>query len=208
MKKKLIILLDTYPFGAGEYSFIRTELEKLMECFEVCILSVSPATEQKMMTDERISVYHCMRTFGIREKLEAVVKFFLSRCGHEEIKSIIKDRENIFGRFYDSIAYFSMADQLRKYVKENHIADDGALIYSYWFNYSCLAFMIDRKSYPNRKVISRIHGYDLYSERNLHNRQPFREYMDEMVDRLFFVADAGQEYYLNHWGKKEGAGEK
>lgn len=66
-EKKLIILLDEYPFEPGEYSFIRIELEKLLECFEVCILSVSASTEQKMITDERISVYHCMRTFGIRK---------------------------------------------------------------------------------------------------------------------------------------------
>ncbi len=208
MKKKLILLLDGYPFEPGEYSFIRTELEKLMERFEVCILSVSPSTEQKMVTDERISVYHCMRTFGIREKLEAVVGFLFSGCGREEIKRIIKSRKNISGRLYDSVAYFSMADQLRRYVKKNHIADGGELIYSYWFNPSCLAFLMDRKSDPYRKVISRIHGYDLYNERNPHNRQPFREYMDEKVDRLFFVADTGLEYYLERWGKRQLAGEK
>lgn len=208
MKKKLILLLDGYPFEPGEYSFIRTELEKLVEHFAVCILSVSPSSEQKMITDKRISVYHCMRIFGIKEKLEAVVKFLFSRCGRGEIKRIIKSGENIFGRFYDSIAYFSMAVQLRKYVKKNHIADGGELIYSYWFNPSCLAFLMDKKSDPGRKVISRIHGYDLYNERNPHNRQPFREYMDETIDRLFFVADAGMEYYLAHWGRKEEVGNK
>lgn len=208
MKKKLIILLDEYPFRTGEYPFIRTELEKLLECFDVSILSVSSAAEQKMTTDKRILVYHCMRNFGIWEKLEAVVKFLFFGCRHGEIKQIMKAGENISGRLYDSIAYFSMADQLRKYVKKNHIADDGALVYSYWFNPSCLAFLMDRKSYPNRKVVSRIHGYDLYNERNPHNRQPFREYMDGAVDRLFFVADAGLEYYLAHWGKREELGKK
>lgn len=208
MKKKLIILLDEYPFGTGEYPFIRIELEKLLERFEVCILSVSPSTEQKMMTDERISVYHCMRNFGIREKLEAVIKFLFWGCRHGEIQQIVKARKNIFGCLYDSVSYFAMADQLRKYVKKNHIADDGALVYSYWFNPSCLAFLMDRKSYPDRKVVSRIHGYDLYNERNPHNRQPFRKYMDEMTDRLFFVADAGLEYYLAHWGKQEDVGKK
>lgn len=208
MKKKLIILLDEYPFGVGEYPFIRTELEKLVERFEVCILSVSSSIEQKMIPDQRISVYHCVRTFGIREKLETVVKFFFSVCGREETRRIIKAKKDIFAHFYDSVSYFGMADQLRKYVKKNHIADGNALIYSYWFNPSCLAFLMDRKSYPDRKVISRIHGYDLYNERNLHNRQPFREYMDEAIDQLFFVADAGLEYYLAHWGKAEEVGKK
>lgn len=32
--------------------------------------------------------------------------------------------------------------------------------------------------------------------------------MDETIDRLFFVADAGLEYYLAHWGKREEVGKK
>lgn len=81
--KKVDHIIGRVSVWDGEYPFIRTELEKLVERFEICIMSVSSSTEQKMMTNERISVYHCMRTFGIPEKLEAVVKFFFSRCGHK-----------------------------------------------------------------------------------------------------------------------------
>lgn len=206
--RRIIILFDQYPFESGEYSFVQTELEMLVENFEVCIISVSPSAEQKMVTDKRISVYRCAGEFGIKEKLEAVIKFILSKCGRDEIKQIIKERQNIAGRLYDSVAYFGLADQMRKFVKKNDIIRGGELVYSYWFNANCLAFLMNQKKHSGMKVVSRIHGYDLYNERNPHNRQPFREYMDRMIDKIFFVADAGLQYYVAHWGETENIGSK
>lgn len=208
MRKKLVILFDEYPFEPGEYSFVRTELKKLMECFDVHIISVSPSTEQKMPLDERITLHHCIRKFGVREKIKALIGFLFSSYGVWECLEILKSGRNIAGRFYDVVAYFALAGQLCSYVEKNHTITGDELIYSYWFNASCLAFLMEKKRYPNLRVISRTHGYDLYNERNPHNRQPFREYMDETIDRLFFVADAGMEYYLAHWGRKEEVGNK
>lgn len=208
MRKKLVILFNEYPFEIGEYSFVRTELEKLVEYFEVHIISVSMSVEQKMPLDAQIMLHHCIRKFGVREKVKALIGFLFSRYGIVECARMIKSGQNIAGRFYDAVVYFALAGQLRSYVKKNHIITGDELIYSYWFDASCLAFLMEKKRYPNLRVISRIHGYDLYNERNPHNRQPFREYMDETIDRLFFVADAGLEYYLTHWGKKEDIGKK
>lgn len=208
MKRKLIILFDEYPFEPGEYSFIQTELEMLVAHFEVSIISLSPSAEQKMMTDKRISVYHCVRTFGTGEKLKAVFKFLASRHGRREIGRILKSGQSRLGRLYDAIVYFGSAEQLRSFVRKNRLLQGDELVYSYWFNANCLAFLMDKEKYPDMKVVSRIHGYDLYNERNPHSRQPFREYMDEGIDTLFFVADAGLQYYMERWGKAEDIGDK
>lgn len=208
LRKRLIILFDEYPFETGEYSFVRTELKLLAEQFDVCIISLSPSLEQKMVTDARIRVYHCVRKFGFREKAKAVAGFLLSKAGRGEMRKIIRERQSIAGRLYDAIVYYGSADQLRKYVKRNHVISGNELIYSYWFNANCLAFLMDKEVYPGLKVVSRIHGYDLYDERNPHNRQPFREYMDKKVDHIFFVAKAGMQYYMKHWGDGEKIGRK
>lgn len=209
MKKRLIILFDEYPFESGEYPFVRTELEVLAEQFEICIISLSPSLSgQKMKTDQQIAVYHCIRKFGIKEKMSAVIKYLFGGYGYREIRRILKSGQNIMGRLYDSIVFFGEADQLRRYVKRNRLINGNELVYSYWFNANCLAFLMEKKRYPGIKVISRIHGYDLYNERNLHGRQPFREYMDRETDQLFFVADAGLQYYISHWGRPEEIGDK
>lgn len=203
-RKRIILLLDQYPFGTGEYSFIKTELEFLLDHFEVSIISTSAFMKQKMLVDDRITLYHCVRKFGIKEKILAVFRFIMSKYGRYEIKQIFKSRASLLGRLYDSVVYYECADQLRKYVRKNSIiCDEDTLIYSYWFNANCLAFLLDKKVYPGIKVVSRMHGYDLYNERNPHNRQPFREYMDSEVDKIFFVAETGLQYYIKHWKRME-----
>lgn len=202
-KKKIVILLNEYPFESGEYSFIKTELEFLVEHFDVVIVSLSASSESKMTIDERITLYHCIRKFGLKEKIEAVLAFLFSKCGHAEIERIMKAGQKIGGRFYDSIAYLSCATQLKKYMGKEHILQGDEVIYSYWFNANCLAALMEKEAYPKLKVVSRIHGYDLYNERNLYNRQPFREYMNELIDKIFFVGDTGEQYYYAHWGKPE-----
>lgn len=205
MRKKLILLFDEYPYRVGEYSFIRAELPLLVEQFEVTVISTSSSTEQEMETDDRIRLYHCMRKFGWKEKLEAGVKFLFSRLGMRELAEIVRRKERVSGRVYDSLSYFSCALQLYKFVRRNSILKPGEeyLVYSYWFNANCLGVLMGKERHPEWKVISRIHGYDLYEERNTNGRQPFRNQMDKLVDRLCFVADAGKDYYLSHWGQSE-----
>ena len=200
---KLVILFDEYPFELDEYSFIKTELEFLVEHFDVVIVSSSASSEPKVTIDERITLYHCIKKFGLKEKIEAVLTFLFSKCGHAEIKRILKTGQKIGGRFYDSIVYLSCATQLKKYLEKEHILKGDEVIYSYWFNANCLATLMEKETYPKLKVVSRIHGYDLYNERNPYNRQPFREYMNGLIDKIFFVGDTGEQYYFAHWGKPE-----
>lgn len=201
MRRRLVIVFDEFPFTFGEYSFVKTELEYLTKYFEICILSLSTATETepKVELDSRITLYHCIREFGMKQKAFAVIQFLLSRYGQAEIKRILRTRQKIMGRLYDAIVYFSSAKQLQKFIRKNRLLRGDELIYSYWFNANCLAFLMEKRRYPKLRVISRIHGYDLYNERNIHDRQPFRERMNRMIDKIFFVGDTGKQYYLEHW---------
>lgn len=201
MKRKIILLLNEYPYGVGEYSFIKTELEYLLKEYELVIISFSKSQNRKMHLDHRITLYHCINRFGFIEKIYAVIKFIFSRVGWHELKEILKDKKDIAGRIYDSIAYYGCALQISHFVHLNKIIpqNENIIIYSYWFNEACLAFLLKKRRYNNYKVISRIHGYDLYNERKKYGRQPFRSYMNEEVDKLFFVGDSGFDYYSKHW---------
>lgn len=201
MKQRLVLVLNEYPYNPGEYSFIKTELSLLVEHFEVIIISVSPNDKQCMVVDDRIKLYHCVRRFGLKEKLQASLGFLLWSHGRREIIKIISERKLIIGRLYDALSYYCCAQQLWRFTKKMGVFDSQGhiLVYSYWFNANCLAFLMNTPK-SGIKVVSRIHGYDLYNERNAFGRQPFREYMDERIDRVFFVGMTGLEYYLTHWG--------
>ncbi len=203
MKKRLILLLDDYPYSPGEYPFIKTELKYLVKEYDVSILCKSLEETQQMESDPSITVYHNRMVFGFKDKIRSLFFMIISKTGRREIANILKDRKSVAGRFYTSLSYFGCALLTRDYARKNILKDvnEEILIYSYWFNSSCLGFMLDRKKYPSMKIISRIHGYDLYNERSPYNRQPFRNQMDEAVDALFFIALKGQQYYAETFHK-------
>ena len=199
--KKLLILLNDYPYSFGEYPFINTELSYLLECYEISILCTSPEDIQTMPLDSRIKLHHCKLSFGLKEKVRAILGVLFSKYGWQEISAILKEKKNIPGRLYDMLSFYGSAMIINEYVRQKHVIeeDEEAFVYSYWFNDYCMAFLLRKKRHSFMKVVSRIHGYDLYDERNAHGRQPFRKFMDQNIDRLFFIAENGKKYYLNKW---------
>lgn len=48
-------------------------------------------------------------------------------------------------------------------------------------------------------MVTRLQGYDLYIERTEMAWQVMRGFVAQRCDRLFFVCDAGREYFCEHW---------
>ncbi len=201
-KRRLILLLEEYPYGFGEYPFIKTELKLLREFFDISIFCSSKRERMSMEVDDGIMVYHYIPSFSFTDKLYALTSMMCSSLGRSEIKDIFKSGKNLMGRIYESVSFYGSALQVRKYAENNILKDkdEDIIIYSYWFDPNCLSFLMARKKYPKMKVISRIHGHDLYNERCMFGRQPFRSLMDQLIDRLVFIGEKGREYYLKDLG--------
>lgn len=55
------------------------------------------------------------------------------------------------------------------------------------------------KQNKNMKIISRIHGYDLYNEKFKSGRQQFKEYIDKYENKLMFACEYGKRYCLDYF---------
>lgn len=86
--------------------------------------------------------------------------------------------------------------EMEKILRKNKID----IIYTYWGTAEVVAALRIKEKYKNIKVITRFHGYDLYSERLNINWQPFQQYKADCCDRIFFVCEAGKEYFIRKWG--------
>ena len=60
-----------------------------------------------------------------------------------------------------------------------------------------------KKKYPFLKVISRLHGMDLYNERHVGGRQPFKKIMDLKTEKLVFACEYGMKYYIRQFTDKK-----
>lgn len=72
-------------------------------------------------------------------------------------------------------------------------------MYSYWLSRGAYAISYYKnQNYKKNliiKIISRAHGYDLYEERNSLNYLPFRKYINNNLDKIYFISENGKKYF-------------
>lgn len=209
-KEKLFLLTDTFPYGSGEKTFILPELPYLMENFDVTIISSATKEARKQKGSEtsldskiRLIWYPNEEVKGI-EVVRYILPFLFYRQSWKEIIAILKKRKFIFARLRKTLFFFSNADKFRIWLeKEKILGPDKIIYYSYWYIYRVLSIAMRYKKYPNVKLVTRAHGYDLYEERNTCCWQPFKSSMDAVVDKVFFISKQGQDYYIKHFAQEK-----
>ena len=73
-------------------------------------------------------------------------------------------------------------------------------IYSFWL--SRPAFSAAQFKNRVKKIVSRAHGYDLYEYRNATEYLPFRKYIQEGLDEIYFISEDGRNYFEKLLEKK------
>ena len=208
MKRKLIISTETFPYGKGEKTFILPELEKLAKTYDITIVSHA---HTDMLLDAQditklppeIKVINISLSINIIQRFLYVLRYLLDVDGWREIADIIKSKEKILSRIYQSIGYYALALKNFRQMEKKGIFNNKelAVYYTFWFYYYTYSLTKKRKKYKNMKVITRTHGFDLYNERYTGGRQPFKKIMTENIDKIIFISEAGKKYYENTYEK-------
>ena len=81
-------------------------------------------------------------------------------------------------------------------------ASEGKVdIYSFWLSRPAYlaAQYNEHRSEKVCNIISRAHGYDLYFERNPLAYLPFRSFIDQNLDAIYFISEDGKSYYESQY---------
>lgn len=206
-KTKLYLATNGFPWGKGEKSFITPEIPYLLDRFDLVIISkvskeVGQQKEYRTELDKRIKVVkYNARPLSKREIINGSLKAIFSLTMIKEIVSIIHERENIKVRVRESLSFFLHAKRYAKWIEDNKVINknEKTIFYSYWSSYYHLAATMLKEEYPLLKVVSRMHGMDLYNERYIGGRQPFKKIMDLNSEKLIFACKYGMCYYIQHF---------
>lgn len=207
-RKKIFIITQHFPYGNGEKTFIEPELLKMTNDGRFDVTIISNAVERDKLISkvnnniQVITVWNKPILKRPVQCLKYLLSYFCSGYGRHEICEIVKSNGRRFGKCLDSVIYYIQACIFYGELKRKNIILDDSIIYTYWFYTQTLAIALHKNELKNIRLISRIHGYDLYKERNRNGRQPFRTLMDKETDCLFFIADAGLKYYLKDIERK------
>ncbi len=204
--KRLILFTNSFPFGSAEKSFIIPELPYLQKHFDLTIVSAASKEDvenKKLETklDKSISLLHYGGdSLSKIEEYKGVLPFFLHKESWKELFCVLNSRKMVLERIKFIINFYTRAVKLRKWMEQNNLlADENSIYYSYWYIHRVLSLVMAKQKYPDLKIITRAHGYDLYKEQQSLLWQPFKQYMDMYINQIVFVCEQGYTYYQKYF---------
>ena len=198
-KKYLILFTLHYPYHYMD-SFIDPEIEKLAKEFEhIYIFSHNSKSDILRDIPANCTAKRLDKSFGIVEKLKLGKLFFSSIWKHE--KKAIKYTYQLplrISLFKTAFSYYASALKIKSLI-ENLIDEQGLskseiYVYSFFLTEATLAAAL-LKDKHNLKIATRLHGYDLYFERENNMYLPFRPYIVAQLNQLFFISKNGLNYF-------------
>lgn len=199
---KMFLITEGFPYGKGEKTFIKPELPYLKDKFDVTIVScadyetkVDISNVTQLESDIRV-----LSLMPINRKLRygyiikhAILALFSSLMWMEWMK-IVREKHSTFLKLYYALRYYISSEMF--YNQLRHVVNlDGALVYTYWNTSRTLGVCRHKHEHKGLKIITRVHGIDLYNERGLGGRQYFRWLVNRELDAIFFVSQNGLSYY-------------
>ena len=200
--KKIILVTSNFPYYGGE-QFLETEVKYYCKNknIEFVIIPLSYTNIRKRDIPSFIKVD---KTFvdTPMTNISKVIYIFKS------LKNKYFYKEFVGESFFNGskIKYFlwSMLKMQRFYEKfDNFFKEEknleNTIIYTYWHNEATYALQSLKDKY-NYKLISRIHGYDLYKERRPFNYMPLKKHFINNIDKIYTITENANKYLNENYG--------
>ena len=195
LKKTIYIFTLTYPYTkGGEASFISKELSLLAERFgEVVIIPQyiggvkQSIFEKNVIVDERFAVFledTRIRLFDIFN-FSTIYNLFSEIIRKPKLLLSIRHSKSL-------VNYLIQTIRAKKWLTINFATKNQyQIFYTFWFT-SLTSAILDYFGREN-KVITRVHGIDLYLDRNL-GYIPLRKQSIKKIDKIYCASLAAKKY--------------
>ena len=202
---KLIIFTDSFPYTY--YDFFEPELPYLDPLFTSIIIIPKRVKGKKIDVLPHIVVNTSfLETMKIHRIFNITIKtLFLVFTSFDFYKEIIKKPKQTLhiDSFIRTILYFGYAIRTKKWILDfidrNNIDLAKTIFYTYWLDEVAMGVCLAKKKYPDIKIISRAHGYDMYNERSTYCYIPYRPEIFENLNKVYTASLDGEQYLSNKY---------
>jgi colanic acid/amylovoran biosynthesis glycosyltransferase len=198
----LILLLFTasYPYDASaEQTFLEIELHHLQQVFERVILVPRKFVGNLLPLPGGLEVDESYASLLDEiDPLTILKKTFLSPLLYNEIVSfpgLLLSPQAAKRLLAFLVGAQLTHDWVVEWFRRSAVNPKECIFYTYWFDQGAYGIGLAKQTCSNLKLVSRVHGYDLYEE--FYYRPPYwprRRAALSLVDRLFPDSEAGLAY--------------
>ncbi len=199
-KIHLLIITRGFPMNEEELSFLLPELRALDKDFVITLIPKYTTRSNRVLCEDYPYV-ECDCRLSVCQKIRYGLCALKDKRLYQEWKLLRKEAEFSIStekQILTDILFSKQLDEILNRVVTNISEEDKIVIYSYWFDYSLLS-ATKLKETRNLKIITRMHGFDLYHERSTTGYQCFKNLLFKQIDRLVFISEYGRKYYENRY---------
>lgn len=182
MNTACIYITDSYPLSEKDtFSFDDgTSLQK--ENWELVILPRNSCSKSSLK-EEDISINTCLQMTRAK-KIQALFSIWLLPLFFREICTCLLHNVPFYPRrILHTIATALHAQRmLRQLIKARNWEKRPLIVYSFWFCPDLLGAHLLQREFPQLRIITRLHGADLYAHRASDGYMPFRYWRANMAD--------------------------
>jgi glycosyltransferase involved in cell wall biosynthesis len=198
----LILFPLSYPYsGKAEDTFLNPEIRYLIQSFDRVIIIPASLEGEKCPVPENVdvdeSLAYYLRLSFTKSLMTYTVHSILSSMLYKDIAEnlTISLNRNYLMRLAGYIGRATLTKKwLANFIREKKISLEQTLFYTYWLEAVTLGIGLTKKTFPEVKLISRAHGFDLYHERYNPPLIPCRKKTLELIDRIYFISEQGKDY--------------
>jgi glycosyltransferase involved in cell wall biosynthesis len=134
-------------------------------------------------------------------KIKFLIKALLSKLFYKELTNVnLFNLKVVISFLRAMIFYEKFYNFFDNYLAKQDNLEDTVL-YTYW-NTECTYALQSLKLKYNYKLISRIHGFDIYKERRLKSYMPLKKYFINNIDTIYTITENANGYLHDAYGFK------
>ncbi len=191
-RKKMLLITHGFPFGESERSFLSEEIKELEKQFDLTVMAVILPDQDARPIYKPSGKYRVVSCKLHRGKARSkTLSAFTDKAAVKEMLSVLP---NIM-RVKKVIGFINRSNAVLPAI-ERTVKEHGAdIIYTYWCAEETYAALKIRQKHPAVKVISRLHGYDIFKERAPFGILPMHGLVADKADMLIFASRQGMDYF-------------
>ncbi|SFV60186.1 Glycosyltransferase [hydrothermal vent metagenome] len=198
--RKIILITYTFPYSNKE-QFLETEIQywQKKENIQLVIMPTVKNSNQREIPKNIFIDNLLSNTFkSISIKILFMFKSLFSSLFYKELRTqVLKNPKAIIRSLYSHAKYLCFKKELEKFLKKHR--NENIIFYTYWYTEITYALQSLKSKY-HFKLITRVHGTDLYEERKPHQYMPFRKQFLYKIDKIFTISYKANKYLVDTYG--------